>query len=428
MHQLAKAVIVFDEIQALPIKCAHLFCNAIHFLLEYCGSSAVLCTATQPLLNEINGEKGAIQLTLDQEIVPNVKNIFNELKRVEIIDNTQKEGWRDEEIAQLAIESLKLYGSCLVVVNTKKSAYSLYDLCKKKTSYPVYHLSTHMCAAHRRKFLADIEKKLHDNEPVLCISTQLIEAGVDVDFGAAIRFLAGLDSIAQTAGRCNRNNRYSYRPVYIVNALEENITEIVDIKIGQEKTERILEEFKKRPDLFDGDLLSPAAMSLYFKYFFFDRADIMDYPVKTNEIGREDTLLRLLTSNDLSAGEYARRYADEAQNNNLILKQSFASASRAFRAIDAPTQGIIVQYEQEGKNMVAELCSAYEVNKQYKLLHSAQHYSVNVFPHVYKKLQEQGAIFEVQKGADIWYLDERYYSDEFGLSTEIIGKFGMCHI
>ena len=196
MHQLANAVLVFDEIQTLPINCIHLFCNAINFLVEHCGSTVVLCTATQPLLNRVEQSKGALRMTADSEIMPDVAKLFADLKRVEVVNRRKPGGWANEEIARLAGDEAAQSKSCLVIVNTKRSAQALFQLCRNETQIPVYHLSTSMCAAHRRERLGEIRKRLENAERTLCISTQLIEAGVDIDFGAVIRFMAGVDYIA----------------------------------------------------------------------------------------------------------------------------------------------------------------------------------------------------------------------------------------
>ena len=103
------------------------------------------------------------------------------------------------------------------------------------------------------------------------------------------------------------------------------------------------------------------------------------------------------------------------------------TASKSFQAIASITRGIIVPYGEEGKDIVNELCSAYEVEKQYKLIRRAQRYSVNVFPDVLKRLQERGAVNEVQEGSGILYLNERYYSDEFGLSETPVKDMGFLN-
>ena len=239
MHQLANAVLIFDEIQTLPVNCVHLFCNAMNFLVEHCGSTVVLCTATQPLLNRVDQSKGALKFTKDDDLMPDVKGLFDDLKRVEVMNQRKPGGWTDEEIARLALDEVVQSVSCLVIVNTKKSAQALYRLCREAGGIQHFHLSTSMCPAHRKEILDKIRKLLDDESPVLCVSTQLIEAGVDVDFGAVIRYTAGLDSIAQAAGRCNRNGKQKDTDgnpkagrVHVVNPAVENVDRLKDIQCG----------------------------------------------------------------------------------------------------------------------------------------------------------------------------------------------------
>jgi CRISPR-associated endonuclease/helicase Cas3 len=423
MHQLARSVIVFDEVQTLPIKCVHLFCNAINFLIDHCGSTAVLCTATQPLFYNVDKTKGSLELNSLSELIARVEAKFSDLKRVEVMDQTRPKGWNDAEIAELACKELQDSGSCLVIVNTKKSARALFTLCEKRNKERIYHLSTNMCPAHRREVLNEIRIRLDRKEPVLAISTQLIEAGVDIDFGSVIRFSAGLDSIAQAAGRCNRNGRPIKGRIYIVNANDDGTEMLKDIEIGKGKAQRVLDEFRKEPDFFHGDLLSPAAIDRYFQYYFYDRANEMSYTVSVNDIGRDDTLLDLLSTNPKSLAEFSRTNGNEAQKGNIVLPQSFRSAGKAFKAIDAPTQGIIVPHGKEGKSLIVEFCSAFMIEKQYELLKRAQRFSVNVFPNVLKKLNDEQAIHEVQQGTGIYYLDEQYYSNDFGVCLEVVSPY-----
>jgi CRISPR-associated endonuclease/helicase Cas3 len=201
MHQLARSVIIFDEAQTLPVRCVHMFNNAINFLTEHCGGSVVLCTATQPLLNGVDPRKGSARFSGSDEIIPNPAQLFSELKRTTVIPQRRPGGWTDADIATLAHEETEKAGSCLIIVNTRKAAKALYEACDAGDGGTKHHLSTDMCPAHRRAELADIRERLAAGHPTLCVSTQLIEAGVDIDFGAVIRHVAGLDSIAQAAGR-----------------------------------------------------------------------------------------------------------------------------------------------------------------------------------------------------------------------------------
>lgn len=409
MHQLANAVIVFDEIQTLPIKTIHMFCNAVNYLTGHCHTSIVLCTATQPLLNQVSAERGCIAFTEKNEIMPNVQTLFADLKRVDVMDESKPGGWQNDEIALLAIKETSESGSCLIIVNTKKNAQLIYDACSKLGQYPVYHLSTSMCPSHRMEKLTEIRTRL-GNEPLICVSTQLIEAGVDVDFGSVIRFLAGLDSIAQAAGRCNRNGLRPMGKVHVVNPAEESIDSLQDIKRGREVAERILHEINMKNSNFPVELINPATMDRYFQYYFFNRAGDMGYSV---DVGRNDTLLNLLSINEKSVVEHSRINGKQPE---IYFRQSFMEAAKVFKAIDAPTRGVVVPYGKEGMKLIADLFSAYAIERQFDLLRKAQRFTVNVFPNVLDKLQREGAVRQV-KDMEVLVLDDQYYHKEFGLNT-----------
>lgn len=415
LHQLARSVIIFDEIQTLPINCVHLFNNAINFLVDLCGSTVVLCTATKPLLGMVDEKKGCLKLFQENELIPNVGRLFADLKRVSVHDCRKAVGWTYSEIAELSFERVKKDGNCLVVVNTKKSARIIFEEAKKK-GIETFHLSTGMCPEHRKKTLNEIRHRLNEKNLILCVSTQLIEAGVDVDFRSVIRLLAGLDSIAQAAGRCNRHGSSNNGNVFIVNAAEEDMTNLTEIRVGQEKSNRVLDDYKTNVYKYDSDPIGPKMLEWYYKNYFYDRKDIMDYPV---DAGRKDTILNLLSTNSLAVDDYLRRYKTWPEIN---LRQSFMTASKLFKSIEAPTQSVIVQYGDEGKNLVGQLCAAFEVEKQFQLIKRAQQFSVNLFPHEFEKLSKQEAIHRVQEGTEIYYLDSRYYSKITGLSLEPVEK------
>lgn len=410
-HQMARSVIIFDEIQTLPIKTVHLFNNTINFLIENCKTTVVLCTATQPLLNRVDELKGKLYFTHENEIIPNVEKLFSKLKRVEVIDRTKSQGWSDDEIASLAIEEAEIHKSCLVVVNTKKSAINLYQkILTEIKSKHVFHLSTSMCPAHRIMVLNKIKNLLKNNEQCICVSTQLIEAGVDVDFGSVIRFIAGVDSIAQAAGRCNRNGKRSSGNVFIVNPREEIIDSLTDIKEGKQITLRILNEMKNSDSDLPSDFLHPKIMETYFQYYFYNRAPIMTYPI----IGeREDNLLNMLSENVFAVNEHKRIHNSAP---NIFFRQSFKTAAEYFKTIDAPTIGVIVPFEDEGKEIISELLSQFAFEKRFKTLKKAQRYTVNVYPNLLDKLIQQSAISQVPDIGIYILSDERYYHWAYGLS------------
>jgi CRISPR-associated endonuclease/helicase Cas3 len=426
MHMLANSIIILDEVQTLPIKTIHMLNLALRFLVHNCGATVVLCTATQPPLDKLAVQYRSLNIDSDHRIIQNEVELFERLKRVEVFDGRKAGGWQEDDVAELAQRELQEKNSVLIVVNTKQSARALYQaiVAKKLADVNLYHLSTNMCAAHRLSVLEEIKSKLGQKEPVICVSTQLIEAGVDIDFGSVIRYLAGLDSIAQAAGRCNRHGtRQELGNVWIVNPAEENVENLPDIKIGIDVAQRVLDDFKEDPAAFGNNRIGIEAMAAYYKFYYHARQHEMDYPLtEKSSVERNDSLFNLLSLNTLSKSAYCRKY--EA-NPDLAFLQSFQSAAKEFRVIDSATRGVIVPYGKEGKAIIAELCSSPDLTRMSRLLRRAQRYAVNLFPHEFQRLAKLNAIYEVQPGAGIYYLDERNYSDKLGWYDETVSNMSL---
>ncbi|WP_308566861.1 CRISPR-associated helicase Cas3' [uncultured Haemophilus sp.] len=424
IHPMTNSVLIFDEIQTLPVKCVHLFCNVLNWLTTFGKSTAVLCTATQPLLGESGlqnfpkdkresiAARGLLKQPAHAEIMGTDKQreeLYKKLSRVEIRFNEKAGGWNVAEAGAFLLEQFQTTQSCLFIVNTKKWAQELYQYCQRQNVPPeaLFHLSTHQCAAHRKAIFDTIKGRLKNKEPVICISTQLIEAGVDISMACVIRALGGLDSIAQAAGRCNRHGEKEGKgQVWVLNLQEQDFTRILpDIQAGKTHTERVFRDFAGQ------DILQPAAMERYFEYYFYQRSDEMSYSVKNSATG---SLLDWLSDNALNP------YGEKNNKRNKplpLLMQSFKSAGRVFQAIDAPTHAVIVPYG-EGVELIAKLCGEWAPKEMYDAKKKAQRYSVNVFPNVWDKLQKENALHETIEGSGIYYLNERYYNDEFGLSLD----------
>ena len=424
IHPMTNAVLIFDEIQTLPVKCVHLFCNVLNWLTAFGKSTAVLCTATQPLLGESGlqnfpegkresiAARGLLRLPENAEIMgkhQDLDRLFTDLSRVEIRFNEKAGGWNVEEAGAFLLEQFQTTPSCLFIVNTKKWAQELYQYCKAQNVPPeaLFHLSTNQCAAHRKAIFDTIKARLKNKQPVICISTQLIEAGVDISMACVIRALGGLDSIAQAAGRCNRHGEKEGKgQVWVLNLQEQDFTRILpDIQVGKTHAERVFRDFTGQ------DILQPAAMQRYFEYYFYQRSDEMVYSVKNSATG---SLLDWLSDNALNP--YGEKN-DKRSKPLPLLMQSFKSAGRAFQAIDAPTHAVIVPYG-EGAELIAKLCGEWDPKEMHRTLQKAQRYSVNVFPNVWGKLQKENALHETIEGSGIYYLKERHYNDEFGLSLD----------
>jgi len=423
IHPMTNAVLIFDEIQTLPVKCVHLFCNVLNWLTTFGKSTAVLCTATQPLLGKSGLQnfpedkrgaitaRGLLRLPENAEIMgkhQDLDKLFEELSRVEIRFNEKAGGWNVDEAGAFLLEQFATTPSCLFIVNTKKWAQELYQYCQRQNVPPevLFHLSTNQCAAHRKAIFDTIKARLEKKQPVICISTQLIEAGVDISMACVIRALGGLDSIAQAAGRCNRHKEVDKGLVYVLNLQEQDFTRILpDIQAGKTHAERVFRDFAGQ------DILQPAAMELYFEYYFYQRSDEMAYSIKNSATG---SLLDWLSDNALNP--YGEKNNKRSKPLPLLM-QSFKSAGRAFQAIDAPTHAVIVPYG-EGAELIAKLCGEWDPKEMHRTLQKAQRYSVNVFPNVWGKLQKENALHETIEGSGIYYLKGRPYNDDFGLSVD----------
>ncbi|MPZ22824.1 MAG: CRISPR-associated endonuclease Cas3'' [Dehalococcoidia bacterium] len=190
LHRLANSVVILDEAQALPVGLLTPILDALKQLGTH-GTTTVISTATQPAFSALPVFSG-VGVT---EIVPRSERYFETLKRVDY-------DWRDgpltwEQTAELMMRS----SQALAVVNTRKDALALLDALGDEDAL---YLSTHLCGAHRRNVIAEIRRRLRDEEACRLVSTQVIEAGVDLDFPLVLRAMAPLDSIIQAAGRCNR--------------------------------------------------------------------------------------------------------------------------------------------------------------------------------------------------------------------------------
>ena len=416
IHPMTKSVLIFDEIQTLPVKCVHLFCNVLNWLKQFGKSSAVLCTATQPLLDKLSKpEFGELKMAENPEIMGESKalnQLFDELSRVEIHYQNKAGGWSVDEAGAFLLEQFQTASSCLFIVNTKQWARELYQYCQRQNvpSEALFHLSTNQCSAHRKTIFDEIKRRMNNKEPVICISTQLIEAGVDISMACVIRALGGLDSIAQAAGRCNRHGEKDGKgQVYVLNLQEPNFERVLpDIHQGQIHADRVLREF------IGQDILQPNAIKQYFRYYFYNRSDEMAYSVKNSTSG---SLLDWLSDNGQNV--YSSKNNQRAKPFPLLM-QSFKSAGKTFAVIDAPTRAVIVPYG-EGKDLIAKLCGEWNPKAMYQTLAKAQRYSVNVFPNVWQKLEKEQAVHEVQAGLGIYYLKDEHYIDAYGLSVDETG-------
>ncbi len=417
-HAMAKAVLVFDEVQTLPVRLAHLFNNAVNLLTGDCGSTVLLCTATQPLLDAVDPGRGALNLAPSPELIGDVTGAFESLRRYAVYDHTERV-WTQEQAADLVCSEALDHGSCLAVVNTRNDARTLFELCRKRLAAEarIAHLSTGMCPAHRTDVLSRLKERLKagNGTPVICVSTQLIEAGVDIDFAAVVRDLAGLDSLAQAAGRCNRNGRLPEPGgrVHILRlpALPKGLEEI---RKGQEVAQELLGLWRREQPGLPFPLDDLNQMRLFYERSFFRRAGEMSYTLSPehDKVPRKDTMLALLGANGQALAEAKRIGRAPART---MLLQSFKTANEAF-ALIGETQGVVAPYGEHGSASVGNLCASHDLAAEWQLLRAAQPYTISLYPSLFKRLRQRDAVYEA--GAGVWCLRPEHYHDDYGLRLE----------
>lgn len=413
MHALCDSVIVIDEVQTVPNEMLSLFNTAVNFLSEVCGATIVLCSATQPCL-----EQTAHPITENiKDIVPFDEELWRVFKRTQIID---KGGMRLDAIPAFIAEQLGTTDSLLVICNLKKQAAYLFTEMKLENTV-IFHLSAGMCMAHRMTVISEINSALErkrknpDAPKVVCISTQVIEAGVDVSFGCVIRLCAGLDSVIQAAGRCNRNGELNgAADVFIINCRGEDLGMLRSIKDGKMACMSLLSDCKYHPEKYPSGLTSDEAVYAYYKKLYI-QSDIgaQDMPIKID--GSPFTLFDLLSLDRT----YANAPYLKANGEKYTLTQAFKTAGSRFTVFGSRTTDVIVPYG-EGKEIIAELGSKRaeeDIKYLKKLIKEARAYTVSLYENQRRALADSGALHSIADGIAL-ALSEEFYNEAFGLNLD----------
>ncbi|MCB5001623.1 CRISPR-associated helicase Cas3' [Streptococcus mutans] len=399
---LIDSVLILDEVQSLPIEVTTLFNLSMNFLNKVMNTTIILCTATQPAYDSttINhrisygGKDGESADIID--LTHEEKEVFSRTELRKFDENNQHSNLSDLVDFVLGNDE-----SILAIFNTKKTVDKFYTLLKELTDRPIYQLSTNMCAQHRLDIISEIKQGLEDGLPLICISTQLIEAGVDVDFNHVIRSYAGIDSIVQASGRCNREGKRDKGQVTLINLTseEENISPLKEIKAKKDATEYILHKISSP---IDTSLLNRD----FFEYYYANNQGSMDYPLEHDGESVYDYL---------SVNFYQKKVGFKGK-----LKQAFKTAGLKMNLINNETIGILVPYKDAVEKLLVleELCeSDYPSEEDYQtikiLLKALQPYTVNV--------RERDLLLEATKSylnGQIQILPKCYYNDNKGITIE----------
>lgn len=400
LQALTNSVIIFDEVQSLPIHCTYLFNLAVNFLRDFCNTTALLCTATQPNLNTL---EHPIRVSPNVSLIGNIEGMEDAFRRVQLVDNCVVGGSPVAFVADLLLQYAKSE-DVLCVVNTTKQARELFQSVSEfadSEKIDVYHLSTRMCPAHRMAVLETTRRQLQisqkQRKKILCVSTPLIEAGVDISFPRVFRAITGLPSIAQTAGRCNRHGELHCGYVHLIDFANERLGSLLDVKIGQQITRSLM------ADVGVNELLSGSTMQAYFgRYYDAQNRKRMAYPMLNGS-----TILDLLSANGYGI-DLTRQRGGKIGTG---LTHGFREAGREFNVIKDNSRGVLVPYGA-GKELIEFFEDACDDVKLVKnMLRKAQRYSVSLFEEEIKRRK----IKESKYG--ILVLMDESYDEKIGVAS-----------
>ena len=366
LHNITNSVVVLDEVQLLPPTLLLPITEAIHQLVAHYGCSFVFCTATQPHLKEIGEKPTALKNDEIREIAPSNFDLYHRLKRTKIEfpkDNAERRQW--SEIAN----ELQTYSQVLCIVNTRRDARELYQLMPNGT----YHLSASMCGSHRSQVIAEIKERLKKCEDVRVISTQLVEAGVDIDFPVVYRAMTGLASIVQSAGRCNREGLLKeLGKVVVFNSPVPSPKG--DLRWGEDTLIGMLAANGGRIDVDCAEIFPE-----YYRQFFSRQHDC--------------------------GTRFATLLEKDARNGYI----QFREAANEFQMIDSRWTLTVIVRRGESEKWIKTLEA---VGPKREIMRHLQRYAVSVPCHIAECLLANGGIVDihgilVQEAADL-------YSDEYG--------------
>lgn len=366
LHNIANSVIIFDEAQMIPSNNLRPCVAAIAELVRAYNATAVLCTATQPAIDEMLLEYSKKESVV--ELCPDVDGMFEKFRRTSF----EKEGrlTTDELVSRLESQQ-----QVLCIVNTRKFAQEVYEALPSEGRF---HLSTLMCPVHRKQKLDEIRERLKSGKTCRVVSTSLIEAGVDVDFPRVFREMAGLDSILQAAGRCNREGKRSAE------------SSIVTVFESENKVNKLIAVNRDAAEETVRDWTQPNTTSTIERYF---------------------KAYRDFLRNDDKSGVMT---ASEKGISGCGLP--FEWIAKEFKLIDQNTFTVYISVG-EGKELISRLR---EGERSRELYRKAGMYSVSIYENHFNALINAGAAEPF--GEDAAFLtDCSLYSDEKGLSTDVDG-------
>lgn len=367
LHNIMHSVVILDEAQMLPPELLIPCVGALRELSGRYGTTVLLCTATQPTLGAKDGFKRGFERV--REIITDRECLYEDLKRVTV---TGLGKTPESDI----VNRVMSHSQALCIVNTKARAKRFYESLGELDGS--FHLSASMCPAHRSERIDEIKRRLDGNEPCRVVSTQLIETGVDVDFPVVYREIAGLDSLIQAAGRCNREGRLPRRGKVFVFEPEEGETHLF-----RQQTQAARGVMRNHEDI-----ISLEAIREYFRELYWKKGD--------------------------EALDSKHIYRQLGNTLGRSIDFPFREIGELFRLIEDGTRPVVIPWGTKGKALVCELREQ-EPDKNF--MRKLQRYTVNVYSASLGALERAGAVetvhnrFHVLENKDI-------YSEETGLTLD----------
>lgn len=363
LHNIARSVVILDEFQTIPSHLRAPIFDVLKELVANYGMSVVLCTATQPVLDTIEDGLAHAGITVT-ELAPDPAHAFQALERVCYEWPAREEPWTWERVASEMQEADQV----LTIVNTVRHAAELFAALNDEGAI---HLSTRMCGAHRREVLRDIHERLDAGCPCRVVSTQLVEAGVDIDFPVVLRAIGPLDRIAQAAGRCNREGKLPDKGRTVVFCVEDNAMPGGAYRIGAGVTTMMLSEGQV-------DFSDPATFNTYFRML------------------------------------YAEAEADERDIQHYRAERFYEEVAERFSIIDNDTFPMIVEYNDAAREAKQRLIDAtrHPGKKLKRAFRDIQPYIVTCRAHERGRFEAAGLVGERLPGMWEWLGD---YDDKLGI-------------
>jgi CRISPR-associated endonuclease/helicase Cas3 len=322
-------------------------------------------------------------------------------KRTRIIpelENNDISRLKEFSYEEIAIKVSEIKDNTLIIVNTKKDAVNIYREIEKICDAEAFYLSTNMCAQHRLDKIENIKKSLkNSNKRTVCVSTQLIEAGVDISFECVVRALAGLDSIIQAAGRCNRNDdSHTEKEVYVIRVKGSDLSKLPEIKQAGEITEALLSDKECR-----NDLLSDYSINKYYGQFLERNKNDFDYNIPNTN------LFDLHSMNNKGINAYS---SVNGKNGLPFLRCAYRTIGEEFCLIEKGGIAVYVPYDDEAKRLIRQFNNGERTSELFIKLGK---YSVNLYQYQIDELN-----YSITLKNDLYFINESCYNKDIGIVTD----------